>query len=46
MNDNEVENDVLDSYYMKSHWVWVTTKTSVQIGNIKEPIVALTGLLG
>ena len=40
-NDTEGENDIPNSHYTKSHWGRATIETSVWIGNIREPVVAL-----
>ena len=41
MNNTEVENEILNSHYIKPHWARATTETPVRIGNIKEPVVTL-----
>ena len=35
------EEEFPDSHYMILHWARVTTKTLVQIGDVKEPVVVL-----
>ena len=37
----EADEDYVDSHYMRPHWARVTTEASVQIGDVKEPVVAL-----
>ena len=41
MNDTEVEDEVPNSHYTRTHWAHATTETTVRIDNIKEPVLAL-----
>ena len=41
MNDTEVEDEIPNSHCTRPHWACATTKTSVRISNIKEPVLAL-----
>ena len=42
MNNTEVEDEILNSHYTRPHWARATMETLVRIGNIKEPVLALT----
>ena len=42
MNDTEVEDEIPNSHYTRPHWAHATTETPIRIGNIKEPVLALT----